>query len=151
MNERVDIASLDAISALAAVLESRDGAIGEHIKRTQVLAGRVARRLGLGAEEACVARYAAVLHDVGKIGVPDAILNKPGKLTDKEWDVMRRHPKVGADIVGKISGFEPVAEVVLAHHERHDGLGYPEGLAAEEILGLIRLGGHLKIVGMKIS
>ena len=133
MDERANIASLNAISALAAVLESHDSATGEHVKRTQTLAGQVARWLGLSAEEARVMRYAAVLHDIGKIGVPDDILNKPGKLTGEEWEVMHRHPRVGAGVVGKISGFELVAEVVVAHHERHDGLGYPRGLAGEEI------------------
>ncbi|MBA4115346.1 MAG: HD-GYP domain-containing protein [Rubrobacter sp.] len=133
MNARADISSLDTISALAVALESRDGGTGEHIKRTHLLAGQVARRLGLSAEEARVARYGAVLHDIGKIGIPDAVLNKPSRLTDEEWEVMRRHPNMGADMVNQVSGFEPVAEVVLAHHERHDGLGYPKGLAGEEI------------------
>ncbi len=78
-------------------------------------------------------RYAAVLHDVGKIGVPDALLSKPGRLDEREWEIMRRHPEIGADILGKIGGFESIARTALTHHERVDGKGYPVGLADQEI------------------
>ena len=77
--------TMDAISALAAALESRDGTTGEHIKRTQTLAGTVARRLGFAPAEVRVAQYGAMLHDIGKIGIPDSILNKPARLTEEEW------------------------------------------------------------------
>ncbi len=126
-------ATLDVISALAAALESRDGTTGEHIHRTQDLVEKVATEMGLGGEETRTAQYAAALHDIGKIGIPDAILNKPGKLTDKEWEVMRTHARIGADILFRISGFEDVAEAVLAHHERHDGQGYPRRLPGPDI------------------
>jgi len=131
--------SMEAISALAAALESRDGTTGEHIMRTQTLAGAVARRLGFTPVEVRTAQYAAVLHDIGKIGIPDSILNKPGKLTQEEWRLMRRHPQIGAEIVGKISGFAAVAQTVLAHHERYDGGGYPAALARSEIPAGARL------------
>ena len=123
----------EAISALAAALESRDDTTGEHIRRTEVLAGEAAREIGLGPEQVRVVRYASMLHDVGKIGIPDAILNKPGGLTPEEWRIMRRHPEIGAHIVGRIPGFEDVVEAVLAHHERHDGKGYPARLAGDEV------------------
>ncbi len=131
--------TLDVISALAAALESRDDTTGEHIIRTQNLAGAVVRRLGFAPEDVRVAQYAAVLHDIGKIGIPDAILNKPAELTEEEWTFMRHHPKMGADIVGRISGFDAVTAAVLAHHERYDGRGYPAGLAGTEIPASARL------------
>lgn len=124
---------LEAIQALSAALESRDGTTGDHIDRTQYLAEAVALDLGLGAEESRAARYAAVLHDIGKIGVPDGILNKPGALSEEEWEVMRRHPAIGANILSGITGFERTSEVVLSHHERFDGAGYPRGLAGEDV------------------
>jgi HD-GYP domain-containing protein (c-di-GMP phosphodiesterase class II) len=124
---------LEAIQALSAALESRDGTTGGHIDRTQYLAEAVALDLGLGAEESRAARYAAVLHDIGKIGVPDGILNKPGALSEEEWEVMRRHPAIGANIQSGITGFERTSEVVLSHHERFDGAGYPRRLAGEDV------------------
>ena len=124
---------LDTIAALAATLEMRDGTTGEHILRTQELAGSIADVLQLSPERGRVVRYAAVLHDIGKVGIPDAILNKPGSLDDDEWDFMRRHPKIGADVVGRIEGLEEISAVVLAHHERYDGRGYPAGLRATDI------------------
>ncbi len=123
----------EAIRALSAALESRDGTTGNHIQRAQRLAGEVAEELELDPEDVQRTRYVAVLHDVGKIGIPDAVLNKPGKLDEAEWELMRRHPRIGADIVSRIYGFEKVAAAVLAHHERIDGLGYPAGLSGEEI------------------
>ena len=125
--------TLDAILALAATLETRDGTTGEHIKRTQRLASEVAEGLGLPPERVRDTRYAAMLHDVGKIGVPDALLCKPGKLDESEWEIMRRHPEIGAEILEKIEGFERIARATLTHHERFDGLGYPAGLSGEQI------------------
>jgi len=125
--------TLDAILALSAALETRDGTTGEHIRRTQILAEKVARAMGLPPERVKDTRYAAVLHDVGKIGVPDALLNKPGRLDEHEWEIMRRHPEIGADILGKIGGFERIAQTALTHHERVDGKGYPVGLTGQEI------------------
>lgn len=124
---------LDTIAALAATLEMRDGTTGEHILRTQDLAGSIADVLELSPERGRVVRYAAVLHDIGKVGIPDAILNKPDALDSDEWDFMRRHPKIGADVVGRIEGLEEISAVVLAHHERYDGRGYPAGVQATDI------------------
>ena len=129
----------EAISALSAALESRDDTTGEHIKRTQALAVEAAGRMGLRPEGVRVVKYASMLHDIGKIGIPDSILNKPGGLTPEEWRAMRRHPEIGADIVGRIAGFEDVVEAVLAHHERHDGRGYPTGLSGDEVPVAARL------------
>ena len=129
----------EAISALAAALESRDDTTGEHIRRTQDLAGDVAKGIGIGPEQVRTVRYASILHDIGKIGIPDSILNKPGGLTPEEWRAMRRHPEIGAGIVGRIAGFEDVVEAVLYHHERHDGTGYPSGLAGDGVPVAARL------------
>ena len=126
-------ATLDTIAALAATLETRDSTTGEHIRRTQGLAKRIAEALDLNSDSIRVVRYASVLHDIGKVGIPDAILNKPGKLDESEWEFMRRHPRIGADVVGRIDGFEEIAAAVLAHHERYDGGGYPSGLKGDEI------------------
>ena len=112
---------LDGVFALVAALGSRDGGTGEHLRRTRALAGAAARELGLSPEEVRVTRYAAALHDVGKVGIPDSILDKPGKLTEEEWALVRRHPEMGAGIVRKIFGSERVTQAVFAHHERHDG------------------------------
>lgn len=124
---------LEAILALSAALESRDGTTGDHIDRAQHLAEDVALDLGLEPAEARNARYTAILHDVGKIGVPDAILNKPGALSEEEWETMRLHPGIGAEILSSIAGFERISGAVLAHHERFDGGGYPEGLSGDQI------------------
>jgi len=133
LHEALEQRGIEAIQALSAALESRDGTTGEHIDRTQRLVEAVALDLGLEAGEARAARYAAVLHDIGKIGVPDAILNKPGALSEEEWETMRRHPEMGAEILGSIAGFERISEVVLRHHERFDGGGYPGGISGEQI------------------
>jgi putative nucleotidyltransferase with HDIG domain len=121
------------IQALAAAVEARDCGTGRHLKRVTDLAVRcmseVDKKLAANEELA----YGFLLHDVGKIGIPDAVLNKPGPLDEKEWASMRRHPEIGLEIVNPI-GFSPVAtDVILSHHERWDGAGYPFGLAGEEI------------------
>ena len=97
------------------------------------LAERVARRLGLSAREAADVRLAAMLHDIGKIAIPSEILLKPGTLTDAEWETMRSHASIGADLVARIAAFAHLAPMVRHHHERFDGGGYPGGLAGAGI------------------
>jgi putative nucleotidyltransferase with HDIG domain len=133
LHEALERTGMETIMALAATLESRDGTTGEHIGRVELLAERVAVGLGLDPDDVQAVRYAAILHDIGKIGVPDDILSKPGKLTEPEWEVMKRHPAIGAGILAKITGFERVSEAVLTHHERFDGRGYPSNLAGADI------------------
>ena len=125
--------NVDAILALSAALESHDRNTGAHIERTQLLAERVAMGLRLSPDTVRTTRYTAILHDVGKIGIPDSILNKPGDLNEGEWAAMARHPAIGANILSKIAGFGQVSEAVLAHHERFDGRGYPLGIAGKNI------------------
>jgi putative nucleotidyltransferase with HDIG domain len=121
------------IGALTYLLDLRDSYTATHAGEVGPLCASVGRRLGLSAPALQDLDVAARLHDLGKIGVPDVILNKPGPLTSAEWDVMRRHPVWGAEALALVPGTEAVAAVVRAHHERWDGSGYPDGLAGEAI------------------
>ena len=118
-------------------LEARDGYTGEHSREHSrevvKLSAEVARRLGLSEEEVEDVETAALLHDVGKMGISDAILRKPGPLSDEEWEAMRRHPEIGEQIVASIESLSHLAPIIRAEHERWDGGGYPDGLTEEEI------------------
>jgi putative nucleotidyltransferase with HDIG domain len=119
----------DALLALAPL----DRFTGDHMRRVERLTGRAAAWLGLGPDEIREIRCAAVLHDLGRAVLPPSILNKPGKLSESEWKIVRRHPEIGAELLSEISGPERVREVIAAHHERPDGGGYPAGLAGPDI------------------
>ncbi len=126
--------TLDAsVQALASLLDLRDGYTGQHSGTVVALCEQVARRVGVTGDELEHLRIAAHLHDLGKIGVPDEILHKPGPLNDTEWAIMREHPVWGARALETIPGFRDAARAVRHHHERWDGGGYPDGLAGEEI------------------
>jgi response regulator RpfG family c-di-GMP phosphodiesterase len=131
----LELTNLEAVGRLARAAELRDGGTGEHIERMSRLCELVSLELGQSEATARLLRQAAVLHDVGKIGLPDRILNKPGKLTAEEVEVMRRHTTEGAALLdGSRSPLMALAEVVAStHHERWDGTGYPLGLEADEI------------------
>ena len=131
----LDEARLEALEVLARAAEFRDDDTGEHAQRVGVLAGRIGEALGLGAATVELLERAAPLHDVGKIGIPDQILLKPGSLTPDEWTQMRRHTTIGAAILaGRRSPLlQLAAEIARSHHERWDGRGYPDGLAGEAI------------------
>jgi putative nucleotidyltransferase with HDIG domain len=124
--------NLSAVLALTEVLDIRDAGTATHSQTVGRYAQWIARGLGLSEELVERVRLAGILHDVGKIAVPDSVLNKPGPLTDEEYDQMKRHPEVGALIVDG-ADLKDVASWVQAHHERPDGKGYPFGLAGEEI------------------
>lgn len=124
---------LTGIYALVTALEARDRYTGSHSRTVVGLARRVAARLGIGRSEAEAAAQVALLHDMGKVAIPDAVLQKPGALTEAEWDLMRQHPGVGSRIVGSIPELAHLAGAVRAEHERWDGAGYPDGLAGEDI------------------
>ena len=132
---------LDTIRAIAATIDAKDGYTHRHSERVAALARRIAAEIGLGADEQEQAELSALLHDVGKIAVPDSILNKPGRLTTEEFDEMKRHPVHGARILSNIQS--PLVTAVLPgvqyHHERWDGSGYPEGLRETAIPLLGRL------------
>ncbi|HET8596441.1 MAG TPA: HD domain-containing phosphohydrolase [Castellaniella sp.] len=126
---------LQIIRCLGAAAEYRDNETGLHIVRMSHYAWRLAREVGYGEEAADELLHAAPMHDVGKIGIPDAVLLKPGKLDAGEWAVMRQHPLIGARIIGEHpSGLlRLAATIALHHHEKWDGSGYPGGLAGEDI------------------
>ena len=123
-----------AVQALTAAASVHDQGTDDHAHRIILLAEATARILKQPEEEIHLLRLAALLHDIGKIGIPDAILHKPGPLTNEEWIIMRRHPEIGRQILEQTGGvFQHLASIVVAHHERWDGHGYPRGLAAEAI------------------
>lgn len=121
------------LNALIAALDARDHYTGDHSAAVVELAGAVARRMMLSRSLAMQIEQVALLHDVGKIGVPDAILRKCGPLTDDEWTIMKLHPAIGARVVTSIKGLEHLAPAIRAEHERWDGCGYPDGLAGRAI------------------
>jgi diguanylate cyclase (GGDEF)-like protein/putative nucleotidyltransferase with HDIG domain len=123
----------DTIAGLAEALLERDRYTGEHSERVAELAAQVASALGLDEREVERVRGAALLHDIGKVGIPDDILRKGSDLTEPEWRTMREHPVIGERIVRSIPGLGPVARIVRHEHERWDGTGYPDGLSGEEI------------------
>ena len=117
----------------AQALDARDKYTESHSIRVAELVGQLAERLEMSGRECEMLRIAGSLHDLGKIGIPEAILNKPGPLTPAEWEVMRTHPAIGADMIAQHSFLREVAPLVKHHHERWDGSGYPEGLKGEFI------------------
>ena len=124
---------LRTIRALALAIEAKDQTTGEHIHRVQTYAIELAKDFGLSPDEEEALRAAAILHDVGKLAIPESIISKPGKLTPEEFGKMKTHTVVGAEIIESIAFPFPVAPLVRAHHERWDGSGYPDGLRGEEI------------------
>lgn len=121
------------LQALSSALDTRDSETEHHSLRVTAYADRLAQELGLDPAEREVLRRGAILHDVGKIGVPDAILRKPGALNDAEWQQMRRHPELGAQMLAGIGFVAPALPVVRHHHERWNGAGYPDRLVGEQI------------------
>jgi putative two-component system response regulator len=126
-------ASLQAIKILANAIETRDPYTSGHAERVGDYAERLARGLGLPIEEVHHIRLAAILHDVGKIGIPEAVLNKPTTLTSTEWEIVKTHPVRGVEILAPLNYPHEVLEGVRRHHERYDGEGYPDGLAGDQI------------------
>ena len=124
---------LATIEALALAIDAKDQTSQSHIRRVQLYAGAVARALGMSENDIQGVKTAALLHDIGKLAVPEHILSKPGPLTPEEFQKIRAHPKVGADIVSSVPFPYPVAPLILSHHERWDGKGYPAGLKGEDI------------------
>jgi hypothetical protein len=128
-----------ATQALLAAVEARDSYTAEHSRHVVDRAVGVADLLGLDADQRRDVESVALLHDIGKIGVPDTILQKPGPLSAEEWETMRRHPIVAETLIAKVEGLEHLAPALRAEHERWDGHGYPDGLAGEAIPILSRI------------
>jgi diguanylate cyclase (GGDEF)-like protein/putative nucleotidyltransferase with HDIG domain len=127
------LVSHHAIEALAVTLTERDRYTGEHSAAVIEMSAAVARNLGLRDAEVEWIRSAALLHDIGKVAIPDEILHKPAALTPQEWELMKQHPVVGERILRALPGMGVVARIVRHEHERWDGTGYPDGLAGEQI------------------
>jgi diguanylate cyclase (GGDEF)-like protein len=123
----------DVIAALASALGERDRYTGDHSDSVVDLAAKVGQTLALDGPEIARLRTAALLHDIGKLGIPDEILHKEGPLDDREWEIMRQHPVIGERILRAIPGMGAIARVVRHEHERWDGKGYPDAISGEEI------------------
>jgi len=124
---------LEAIYSLAKSIELRDRRTKEHCDRMVEYAEKIAQRMGMNEQEVDNVRRAAMLHDIGKLGISDAILLKPGKLTPEEYEIVKKHPVIGADIISVAGFLKDIVPYILCHHEHFDGRGYPRGLKGEEI------------------
>ena len=133
LNERLSNLSIETVLALSRTLDARDSHSGSHSKRMAGLSEQVANKYRMTIREKRELSWAALLHDIGKIGVEDQILYKPEPLTEHEWEIMKTHPEVGAQMIQGLSGMESIAAFILGHHERMDGSGYPRGLSGEQI------------------
>jgi putative nucleotidyltransferase with HDIG domain len=131
--EQVSSLHLQTIEALALAIEAKDQTTGEHLQRVRIYAMELGKELGLSEDETEALRAASVLHDIGKLAVPEHIISKPGKLTPEEFEKMKIHPIVGAEILEQVDFPYPVVPIVRAHHEKWDGSGYPHGLSGENI------------------
>lgn len=118
---------------LANAIELRDQATRDHVGRVMDYATAIGRKIGLNNSQLEALQYGSILHDIGKIDIPESILKKPASLSDREWDEMKRHPLIGAELIENIPFLVQAIPVIRHHHERWDGLGYPDGLAGEEI------------------
>ena len=121
------------MSRLALAIEAKDHTSHKHLQRVRVFAVEVAKELGFPEDEIEALRAAALLHDIGKLAIPEHIINKPGRLTPEEFEKMKIHTLVGAEILQRVAFPYPVAPIVRSHHERWDGAGYPDGLKGEQI------------------
>src|ERR1700690_4296112 len=131
--EQVSNLHLRTIESLALAIEAKDHTTHDHLQRVRIYAMELAKDLGLSEDETEALQAASVLHDIGKLAVPEHIISKPGKLTPEEFEKMKIHPVVGAEILERVQFPYPVVPIVRAHHEKWDGTGYPTGLKGEEI------------------
>ena len=125
----------EIVQRLGAAGELRDNETGAHVKRMSHVCSLLASKRGLGKDYSTLLLYASTMHDVGKIGIPDTVLLKPGKLSPEEWAIMQQHPKIGAKIIGDHNSkiIALARETALYHHEKWDGSGYPHGIAGDRI------------------
>ena len=138
-NELLREQSRAAMEGLAATVDARDAYTAGHSRRVRHISLAIGAELGLAAIELEVLAQAALLHDIGKIAIPDAILLKPGRLTPEEWQVMQTHSQEGAQIIERLGFLDAAVPVIRHHHERLDGSGYPDGLRGAEIPLLARI------------
>jgi len=123
----------EIVDALATTLEAKSAYTCGHSGRVAELSLALAKVMGLSVVEQEMIHIGGHLHDIGKIGIPDAILNKPGKLTESEFAIIRQHPDIGSNIVSKVKALHAIESIVRHHHEHFDGTGYPDGLCGQEI------------------
>lgn len=131
--KKIEMMSLQTVRALANAIDAKDSYTIGHSERVSEYAALIAAEMGWNETDVDNLRFKALLHDVGKIGVPDSILNKPTRLSDMEYDVIKTHPSIGADILSTVTVIPGADQVAKYHHERYDGKGYPDGLAGESI------------------
>lgn len=125
--------------SLAKMVEARDPTTGEHCNRLVKTSRLLGQAVGLEEDELMALQKGAILHDIGKIGIPDAILLKPGPLSETEWQIMRRHAEIGADLCARLNSIRDAVSIIRHHHERWNGSGYPDGLKGEAIPRLARV------------
>ena len=127
------------LETLVSAIDARDQEISGHSRRVADMTVKVAKKLGLNGGELKQIEHGALLHDIGKLRIPDSILRKPSALTPEEWEVMRKHPEFGFEIVQKLGFMKGAADIILSHHEKFDGTGYPRGLKGKEISLAVRI------------
>jgi HD-GYP domain-containing protein (c-di-GMP phosphodiesterase class II) len=132
-NDRLEESHLSVIGALIGALEAKENARAAQAARTMTQAVAVAERLGLSEDECAAVKLGALFHDIGTIGVPESVLRKPGTLDEREWQEVRAHATIGANLLSNVPMLERVRPIVLSHHERYDGTGYPQGLKEDQI------------------
>ena len=130
---RLQEAEINTIAVLILTEEAKDPYVRGHTKRVSQYALAIAKAMGFSQQEQKTIERAGILHDLGKIGIDDSILNKPGKLNDQEWKIMKEHPQRGLEIIAPLPFLSVEKEIVLHHHERYAGGGYPEGIKGEDI------------------
>lgn len=123
----------ELVECITSALDARDPYTGDHSRRVSDMACFLCRKMGMTEDEVQEIHIAGHLHDIGKIGIPDRVLLKEGRLDDEEWQLMKKHPQIGAEIMSKSEHFTRIAAILLHHHERWDGRGYPFGAKGEEI------------------
>ncbi len=123
----------EMVECITSALDARDPYTGNHSRRVSDMACFLCGKLGISHQETQEIHISGHLHDIGKIGVPDRVLLKPDRLNDEEWALMKKHPEIGADILSKSPHFSRIAAIILHHHERWDGKGYPFGAKGTEI------------------
>lgn len=133
VNAELRKANMDSVRVLAEAIEAKDPYTKGHCKRVSLYARGIARHLNFSDSELEALEYATYLHDIGKIGISEAVLNKPGTLTVEEFSAIKEHPLIGANILRGVQFFQDILDVILYHHERFDGGGYPEGLRGAKI------------------
>jgi putative nucleotidyltransferase with HDIG domain len=124
---------LDAVYVLVSLVEAKDPYMYDHSRKVNTYAMALAEAIGLSPDQVASVSTAALLHEIGKIVIPDKVLNKKGKLNEEDWRAVKTHPNVGATIIRNIPHLAPCVNIILYHHERWDGGGYPEGLQGEQI------------------